>query len=71
MINTTIIIVFIVVGLPVICLTKLIMMKMQQNQRTFAGEDEQGTAEAMKTIASLQHRIENLETIIFKNERYR
>lgn len=71
MINTTIIIVFIVVGLPVICLTKLIMMKMQQNQRIFAGEDEQGTAEAMKTIESLQHRIENLETIIFKNERYR
>ncbi len=67
MFSQTIIILFITVGFPVICLTKIITMKMQQNhERATKGDSK--TFEVIdslaNTVSRLQKRIENLETII-------
>ncbi|MCF7940872.1 MAG: hypothetical protein K9M84_04620 [Spirochaetia bacterium] len=73
MITTPIIIVFIVIGLPVICVTRLIGIKMQQNQQLHGTEGNERTSEMVETLVhavrSLQDRVENLETIIQRTDR--
>ncbi len=67
MFSQTIIILFITVGLPVISLTKLITLKMQQSHER-ANKGDSKTFEVIDSLANtvrkLQKRVENLETII-------
>lgn len=68
MFSQTIIILFVTVGLPVICLTKIILVKMQQNhEKGQALSDSDTTAmlgTLVDTVSKLQKRVSNLETII-------
>lgn len=71
MFSQTIIILFITVGLPVICLTKIILMKMQQNHEKRQALSESDTTAMLgtlvDTVSKLQKRVSNLETIIGKS----
>lgn len=62
-------IVFIVIGLPVICVTLIILYKMRQKHERQKGasstEDELETIEALyQGLKDLNRRIENLEILI-------
>lgn len=69
MMNETPLIVFIVIGLPVICLTILFLTKMiikqgNENKRKHKDEDEVVIEEIYHGLKDLHQRVENLETIL-------
>ncbi len=67
MFSQTIVILLITVGIPVICLTKIIMTKMQQNFERQTGGDSKTYKvidSLVNTVSRLQKRVENLETVI-------
>ncbi|MCF7953753.1 MAG: hypothetical protein K9K78_06725 [Spirochaetales bacterium] len=67
-------IVFIVIGLPVICGTLLAMNKSSRKSKgkkddTVKDEEAQIIDEIYWGLKDLNHRIENLEAIVFKNDK--
>ncbi|MCF7940876.1 MAG: hypothetical protein K9M84_04640 [Spirochaetia bacterium] len=72
--NETPIIVFIVIGLPVICLTiiflaKMIMKQGNENRKKHQDDDAVVIEEIYYGLKDLHRRIENLETILHNQNR--
>ncbi len=72
--ENTALIVFIVIGLPIICftviyLTRIIIKQGNQNKKRHQEDDIEVIEKIYHGLKDLDDRVENLETILFKQHR--